>query len=257
MSHYWIHGLSGKMGQNISKLLSSKSHNSSRLVGGSSLKEPLIHPHSLDEVELVFDFSGALGNKVLLDFLSKYELKKKKVLIGSTGLSQEDIKQWQHLAAEHGHTVLLAANTSLGILVLKHMSQVLTRVLRPLGFDIELSETHHKDKKDAPSGTALMLAEAIKAEDKELRLQMERRTETRSPSEIGLHALRGGGVYGEHTIHFLGALETISLSHKALDRTLFAEGALVLARWLEKKQAGFYDLESLNLEELSLLSRDA
>jgi Dihydrodipicolinate reductase len=141
--------------------------------------------------------------------------------------------------------------TSLGVLVLKHRSLSLTRILRPHGFDIEICETHHKDKKEAPSGTALMLAKALQTTDQSLSLQGEKRQEKRKSNEIGIHALRGGGVFGEHEINFLGELETLSISHKALDRSLFAKGALVLARWLTNKEPGFYELDELKLEELS------
>jgi 4-hydroxy-tetrahydrodipicolinate reductase len=240
----WLSGFSGKMGQAI---LQENAPNF-RFVGGTDVKghhlfqEGKTTPSIPAEIDVIIDFSNAQANQALCAHLTKSG-SKSAVLVATTGLSKDQIASWRDLAKSR--PVLLAPNTSLGVLVTLQASKQLAKTLAPLGFDIEISEIHHREKLDAPSGTAKMLAEGVaEATGKTL---VTNRSGKRQAHEIGMTALRGGGVFGEHTVHFFGDQETISLTHIALSRGLFAKGSLVLAGWLVKQKAGFYGLTDVHL----------
>jgi 4-hydroxy-tetrahydrodipicolinate reductase len=141
---------------------------------------------------------------------------------------------------------------SVGIALLRRLARQAAQVLGP-GFDVEITETHHRRKKDAPSGTALMLFHAIEEArgEAESRAVCGRsgRDAQRTPGEIGIHALRGGTVVGEHEVAFLGDQERIRLSHSAESRSVFALGALRAAAYLIGKEPGLYDMDDM-LSEL-------
>jgi 4-hydroxy-tetrahydrodipicolinate reductase len=138
--------------------------------------------------------------------------------------------------------VLWAPNMSLGIAVLSEIAAVAARRLGP-GFDIEITELHHRAKVDAPSGTAVRLADAVRAV-RPLRSVTGREgiVGARESEEIGVFALRGGDVIGDHTVHLLGSGERLELTHRATNRELFAHGALRAARWLVGRRPGRYSL---------------
>jgi len=142
--------------------------------------------------------------------------------------------------------VLLASNTSIGVAALSECAGELARRLGP-EFDIEIVEMHHRRKKDAPSGTAITLAESIarvtgRTYPKDFRFGRSGETGERTEQEIGIHALRGGGVVGEHTIVFASEDEVVTVSHRAASRDLFARGALRAARFLASAKAGCYSM---------------
>lgn len=260
----WIHGYSGRMGQEIAQQMAATKKDWT-LLGGTSAEglhltqqkytEPNWDrfPEHLKDVDLLIDFSSASANAVLLDYLRRDGKSRKAVLVGSTGMSEEQKLQWKALSQELGIRVLVAANTSLGVLLTMHVSVILGKILSPLGFDAEILETHHRNKVDAPSGTALFLGEHLaRAVDKKLVSQREGK---RTSDEIGVSALRGGSVFGEHEIRFLGDEEELVISHRALSRGLFARGALLLAQWLTNKEPGFYRLEDVSIEEMSEFNR--
>lgn len=260
----WIHGYSGRMGQEIGQLMAATCKDWT-LLGGTSAEglhlaqknfvEPNWDnfPQYLKETDLLIDFSSASANAVLLDYLRRNGKSQKAILIGSTGMSEEQKLQWKTLSQELGLRVLIAANTSLGVLLSMHVSVILGKILSPLGFDAEILETHHRNKIDAPSGTALFLGEHLaKAVDKKL---VAHREGKRQPDEIGVTALRGGSVFGEHEIRFLGDEEELVISHRALSRGLFAKGALLLAQWLVNKEPGSYQLEDVSIEEMSFFNQ--
>jgi 4-hydroxy-tetrahydrodipicolinate reductase len=197
--------------------------------------ELLVAAFTQKSVDLIIDFSGIDGNQTLVEALETLSTKNQRlaVLVGTTGLSPEDLARWKKLPQR----VLIAPNTSLGILKLAKAAQVSAPALYHAGFDIEITETHHNRKKDAPSGTALFLAEAIREVLPELELTTHR-DGVRSRRQLGLHAIRGGGVVGEHDIRFISDTEEVKLSHRAFSRSLFAEGALHLGLWLTTKPAG-------------------
>ena len=211
-------------------------------VGGSSLEIPLkINDSSFQSTELLIDFSSAKANESLFKDLKESHFIPKNILICTTGVSKENITSWIRLADEHKINLMFAANTSLGIaLMLKSSLSIAPQFLKR-GFDVEIEETHHKMKIDSPSGTASYLAENL-AEENQLKI-INSRNAPREKRELGIHSIRGGGVYGEHKVRFLGDHEELVITHKAYSRNLFAAGTFVLADWLSEQESGFYELK--------------
>jgi len=172
-------------------------------------------------------------------------LEGRALVVGTTGLDA-DLEAALDGLAEHT-AVLVAANFSLGVNLLLDLARRAAAVLPGQQFDVEVVEAHHRAKADAPSGTALALARAV-AEGRGEQLEGLRRdgrsgrTGARPVNEIGLHAIRGGGVVGEHRVLFLGTRERIELVHGALDRDVFAEGALAAARWVAGRAPGRFGM---------------
>ena len=164
------------------------------------------------------------------------------IVVGTTGL--EERHHWLCDSAAESIAVLQTGNTSLGVTLLAHLVREAASRLGE-DWDIEIAETHHRMKVDAPSGTALLLGQAA-AEGRgvELAAHSERGrdgiTGARQPGAIGFAALRGGSVAGDHTVHFLGADERLALTHLAENRSIFAKGAIRAAQWLIGKPAGRY-----------------
>ena len=149
------------------------------------------------------------------------------LLSGTTGFTPAERRQLETLG--NAAPVLWAANFSLGMAVFVRALQAVSGVLRP-DFDIEITETHHNQKEDAPSGSAKLLLEAIDQSTKD---------------EIGVHSLRGGAVAGTHTVHFLGPDEELEITHRAASRQIFVNGALHMARLLPGRPCGVYDLQKI------------
>jgi 4-hydroxy-tetrahydrodipicolinate reductase len=194
--------------------------------------------------------SALLGAQVVIDFslpqaleqLARLAARQGVALVsGTTGL--RDLSVLDTAAARV--PVLWAANMSLGVQVLAELAAEAARRLGP-GFDIEISETHHRNKVDAPSGTGLRLAEAVR-EARQLRTVTGRQgiVGARSSDEIGVLAFRGGDVIGDHTVHLLGPGERLELTHRATNRDLFAQGALRAARWIVTQPPGRYTLRDV------------
>lgn len=194
--------------------------------------------------------SALLGAQVVIDFslpqaleqLTRLAARQGVALVsGTTGLRDLSILD----AAAARVPVLWAANMSLGIQVLAELAAEAARRLGPT-FDVEISETHHRNKVDAPSGTGLRLADAVR-EARELRTVTGRQgiVGARASDEIGVFAFRGGDVIGDHTVHLLGPGERLELTHRATSRDLFAQGALRAARWIVAQPAGRYTLRDL------------
>jgi 4-hydroxy-tetrahydrodipicolinate reductase len=194
--------------------------------------------------------SALLGAQVVIDFslpqaleqLARLAARQGVALVsGTTGL--RDLTLLDTAAARV--PVLWAANMSLGVQVLAELAAEAARRLGA-GFDIEISEMHHRNKVDAPSGTALRLAEAVR-EARDLRTVTGRQgiVGARGSDEIGVLAFRGGDVIGDHTVPLLGPGERLELTHRATSRDLFAQGALRAARWLVTQRPGRYSLKDL------------
>jgi 4-hydroxy-tetrahydrodipicolinate reductase len=169
------------------------------------------------------------------------------LVVGTTGLGEEE--EALLVAIQSRVPVLKAANFSIGVNVLLAATEIVTRALGP-EYDVEVVETHHRRKEDAPSGTALALGEAVAAgRGAELgvlrRDGRSGRVGARSPGEIGFHALRGGDVVGDHHLHFIGEMERLELVHRASDRALFAAGALRAAKWLAGREPGRYTMRDV------------
>lgn len=165
------------------------------------------------------------------------------LLSGTTGYTAEQLQQLQALGAVV--PVLWSANFSLGVAVLYRALRTVSDVLKP-DFDIEITETHHNQKADAPSGTAKLLVEAVDPNhDLTPVYGREGNTGKRTKREIGVHALRGGTVAGLHTVHFFGPDEELEFTHRATSRQIFVNGALHMAHLLPGKANGVYDLQKI------------
>ena len=168
-------------------------------------------------------------------------------MIGTTGLSEQARAEVGGRASEI--PIVLAPNMSVGVNVLFRLVSQAARALGP-GYEVEILEMHHRAKKDAPSGTALRLAEVAAGAlgtdlDSAAVYARQGDTGARRPGSIGIQALRGGDVVGEHTVHFLADGERIELTHRATSRDNFARGAVRAARWVAGKPAGLYDMQDV------------
>ena len=201
-----------------------------------------------------FDALPACSGAVIVDFsrpealpsLLAYAVKNHlPVVLATTGYTPEQEQEVDQAARQI--PVFRSANMSVGVALLRHLCQEAAKVLGET-FDVEIVEAHHNRKVDAPSGTALLLFDAIKnAYDEPRYAQLGRggRNCKRQHNEIGIHALRGGTVTGEHEVCFFGPAERIRLSHSAEDRSVFASGALKAAAYLQGKAPGRYTMEDL------------
>ena len=212
-----------------------------------------------DEIEAAFgrddlDQLGKLGKAadVVMDFSRPAALPEitayvrrtgTPLLSGTTGYTEAERERLFALGS--AVPVLWSANYSLGVAVLARALQVIAPVLGP-DFDIEITETHHNQKADAPSGTAKLLLEAM---DPRHRLRpvygREGNVGKREKNEVGIHALRGGTVAGTHTVHFFGPDEELELTHRAASRRIFVNGALHMAHLLPGRPNGVYDLQKI------------
>ncbi len=190
--------------------------------------------------DVVIDFS----NKAMLPLLCEYVKRTGTPLVcGTTGFTDEDMQQLQQLG-EHA-PVLYSANYSVGVAVLRKLAAVAAQALGN-DFNIEIIETHHNQKADAPSGTAKLLLNAVDPKHTfDVVHGREGITGKRSPREIGVHAVRGGTVAGKHTVAFFGADEEIELTHLASSRRIFAAGALKAAANLINRPSGFYSIDDI------------
>lgn len=201
---------------------------------------------SIDEVteqaDSVIDFSSAQSLPSTLAFCKRRNLP---VLLAATGYTDDD----QKTIAEYAKAVAIfkTGNLSLGVNLLQLLVKKAAAALGE-SFDTEIIERHHNRKKDAPSGTALMLAESVKEGRKAQSTFVYGRhglVGERDRAEIGIHAVRGGTIVGEHEVMFAGEDEIITLSHSARSRNVFANGALRAIAWLKDKPAGLYDMFDL------------
>lgn len=246
-----IIGASGRVGRLITEVLSEYpgielvaavvSENS--VVRGTVCRGGVLFEAEMDRAvssaDVVVDFSTP---EVSVEACRSAARHGKPILVGTTGHTNDQQRSLKDCATKI--PLLVAPNTSLGIFALRYLS---LRAARLLGeeFDIEIAETHHRLKKDAPSGTAVMLADALCAETR----SVQSRDRASAPSlrrddEIGIASFRGGDVPGEHVVSFHGRGETLELVHRVRDRKIFARGALRLALLLPGRAPGFLALES-------------
>ena len=246
----------GQMGKEIEQLLGGNdfSELSFNYQGTVISSTPTPSAQSLVEsAEVVIDFSHFKATEKLfslLDSLSSTRLSE--VLIGTTGLSDACLEKAKLMTEKHGLKTLIAPNTSLGVMVLYQTIRSWMKLLGDKNFDVELIEQHHHKKHDAPSGTAKLLLSCVTEHPQHQ--QGSGTHPSHSPREkgfVGTHAMRGGGVYGSHSLHFMGQDETLSLSHSAISRTLFAKGALTMAHRLRSMKPGFYRYHDLPPDFLS------
>ena len=195
------------------------------------------------EADVVIDFSSPKALDSLLSYCTE---KKVAAIFCTTGYSEEQLAQIKAAAA---HTaVMKSANMSLGINMLLKLVQEAAKHLAPAGFDMEIVEKHHNLKVDAPSGTALALADSInEALDQKYDYTYDRSKERkrREKYEIGISAVRGGNIVGEHEVIFAGLDEVIEFKHTAYSKGVFAKGAVQAAKYMAGKPAGFYDMKDV------------
>lgn len=240
-------GANGKMGKVIRDIIAKR--DDCRIAAGIDLNtESDSFPiySSFDEIkedaDVIIDFSNPALLNDLLDFAVK---KSMPVVIATTGYDESQKKQIEE--ASRKTSVFFTYNMSLGINLLANLAKKAVQVLGD-GFDIEIIEKHHNQKIDAPSGTALMLADAICEElNKPMKYEYDRHSkrEKRTKNEIGMHAVRGGTIVGEHEIMFAGRDEIITLSHSARSKEVFAVGAVNAALFLKDKPAGMYSMKEM------------
>lgn len=189
--------------------------------------------------DVAIDFSRPAATMAVLDLCLR---ERKPLVIGTTGLGEGEMARMKE--ASKVIPVFYSRNMSLGVNLQLALAAAATRVLGD-GFDPEIVETHHNLKVDAPSGTALMLAEAIegaRAGESELIFGRHETNRRREKAEIGIHSLRGGTVAGEHSVYFLGADEEIIITHRAGSKRVFADGAVKAAAFLLMQAPGFYTM---------------
>lgn len=193
--------------------------------------------------DVVIDFSSVEAADELLDFI---EQKKIPAVICTTGLSDTQIDRINELSSVS--PILRSANMSLGINILSKVLAEVAPKLKKAGFDIEIVEAHHRRKLDAPSGTALLLADSINSSmDEKLEYTYDRsdRHEPRRENEIGISSVRGGTIVGDHDVIFAGEDEVISFNHRAYSRKIFANGAIAAAKFLLGESNGLYDMSDV------------
>lgn len=241
-----MHGCNGRMGQVVSGLV--KEDTGIEFVAGidSYTEKKNDYPVFAKisdcnvEADVIIDFSNAAAVDDLLDYCVE---KQVPVVLCSTGLSEEQLQNVEE--ASKKVAVLKSANMSLGINLLLKLLQNATRVLAPAGYDIELVERHHNQKLDAPSGTAIALADSInESMDNAYEYVYDRSQvrKKRDAKEIGISAVRGGTIVGEHEVIYAGTDEVIEFKHTAYSRTVFGKGAVEAAKFLAGKEAGRYDM---------------
>lgn len=194
---------------------------------------------ALERADVAIDFSSPAVLPALGDYVRR---TKTPLVCGTTGYEQEQLSLLRELG--QSAPVLYSANYSLGVAVMANALRQMAAVLK--GFDIEVIETHHNRKADAPSGTAKLLVDAVDPEHLLTPVYgREGLCGARTQNEIGIHAVRGGTVAGEHTVSFFGEDEVLEITHKAASRVIFAAGALKAAQRVAKLPAGFYTLNEV------------
>ncbi len=252
-------GATGRMGRRIAEVADADvelvggiasralSREDAGAIGYPRVLAPGDSPALVDAADAVLDVSSPAGLAALLDLCGD-ALRGKALVSGTTGLGEREERALERLAFEA--PVVRAANFAVGVTLLRGLARALARTLEPADWDVEVVETHHRGKEDAPSGTALALGAAV-AEGRGADLAALRvdgrsgRVGTRPDGQIGLHALRGGTVAGEHRVLFLGPHERIELVHRVEDRALFARGALRACVWAPGRPPGLYDMEDV------------
>lgn len=240
-----LNGCLGRMGRAVTELAPAREAQvvaGVDVVSGDAAYPVATAWADLPGADCVIDFSNPGALAAELSYVTAHGLP---LVLCTTGLSADQ------LAAVHEAAktvpVFMSSNMSLGVAVLSALTKKAAAILGDT-FDIEIVEMHHNQKLDAPSGTALMLADAAKAGlsyEPEYTFDRHSRRQKRDKKEIGIAALRGGTVVGEHSVYFAGEQEVVTLSHSAGSRSVFAAGALTAARFLQGKPAGMYSMEDI------------
>jgi 4-hydroxy-tetrahydrodipicolinate reductase len=234
-----LFGANGRMGRTLAELAADCS---AEVIGAIDEGDSL--PAEVwEQADVVIDFSF---HTVTASLLEQAKQHKVPVVIGTTGHTPEELTAIQSIAEELPLT--LAGNYSIGVNLLLHLTREAARIL-PASYAPEITEIHHRHKKDAPSGTAKNLAEMVEGErdlpDDARIYGRSGDTGERPQNQLAVHALRGGEVVGEHTVFFFGDSDRIELTHRASDRGIFARGAYQAAHWLTKQSSGLYSMQDV------------
>ncbi|MDO5782669.1 MAG: 4-hydroxy-tetrahydrodipicolinate reductase [Eubacteriales bacterium] len=244
-----MHGCNGHMGQVISGIVEKDPD--AEIVAGIDIADQGKNSYPVftdidacqTEADAIIDFSSAKATDKLLEYSAARQIP---VVLCSTGLSEEQLAKVEETSRKVA--VLKSANMSLGINTLLKLVQDAARVLAAAGFDMEIVEKHHRLKVDAPSGTALALADSLnEAMDNKYHYVYDRsqKREKRDDKEIGISAVRGGTIVGEHEVIFAGQDEVIEFKHTAYSKAIFGKGAVEAAKFIAGKPAGRYDMSDV------------
>ena len=240
MTKVIITGAKGRMGQALLQCAARMPE--IQVAAGIDLDDDLTTV--IGKADVVIDFSFHQATPEFAELCAKH---RKAMVIGTTGHSDSDKKKI--LACASQIPIVIASNYSTGVNTLFWLTRKAAEILGP-GFDLEVIEMHHRTKKDAPSGTAVTLAEILAEVRKQqlakvLRHGRQGITGERTDTEIGMHSLRGGDVVGDHTVVFATNGERLELTHKAASRDTFANGALRAALWVVNQKPGVYDMQGV------------
>ena len=239
-----ISGCLGRMGKEL--VVQTKNNSRISFVGGFDLKDKKTSLNNIfNKADVVIDFSSPSAIKNNLEMAIN---KNTGLVIGTTGLKNQEVKMLKN--ASKKIPILISSNMSLGVNLLFNLVQQAASTLKDKDYDIEIAETHHKHKLDAPSGTALSLGEYA-AKGRKANFQkakvLDRTSKNlkRKKGKIGFSVTRGGEIAGEHTVSFIGSNDRVDLIHKASNRSIFVNGAIEAAIFISKKKKGFFSMSDL------------
>lgn len=244
MTKLMIHGYLGAMGQIVGLLADQM-----EIVPFDVLSQEETVYRSFDQVpdfDVIIDFSHYSIVDSLIDFAQK---RNKPLVICTTNLSDETKRKIEE--ASKSIPIFQSGNMSLGINVMLTLVKQASAVLKD--FDVEIIEKHHNQKIDAPSGTAKMIVSAVEGVSEKEKVYGRQGDTGKRKNEIGIHAIRGGSIVGEHSILFAGQDEVLEIKHQAASKKIFAKGAIEAAKFLLQQEAGFYNMEELVKEQLNVL----
>lgn len=244
-----MHGCNGAMGQVISEIIEESE--SAVMAAGVDFKDDGHNPYPVFknledcnvDVDVIIDFSSSKATDRLLSYVAEKQIP---LVLCTTGLSEEQLKKVEETSKKTA--ILRSANMSLGVNVLLKLVNTAAKVLADADFDIDIVEKHHKLKVDAPSGTALALADAVNEalhNEYEYVYDRSQRRIRRPKKEIGISAVRGGTIVGQHDVIFAGQDEVIEFHHTAYSKAIFGKGAVSAAIYLAGKPAGMYDMSDV------------
>lgn len=239
MANVLIIGLSGRMGGLLKETAEENGHT---VVGGIT---DTTNDLSSTRPDIIIDFSTP---EALMSVLPEISERKIPLIVGTTGCSEEELNQLRKVSEDS--PVMYSTNYSIGVNVLFNLVKLASAQLKNKS-EVEIVEKHHRYKKDSPSGTAVTLGEIVAEENEKTlpELQMNGRSgnENTRKDEIAFHALRGGNIVGDHSVQFILDNEIIDIRHEALNRKIFADGAISAIPFLLEKKSGFYHIsDSLN-----------
>lgn len=242
-----LSGCSGKMGRAVTEMAQAQ-ENLSIIAGVDNFPAAHAYPvfSDFEQLNITGDVIIDFSRPALLSSLIQYAIKTKTpAVLATTGYSDQQLNDIKRASAHI--PLFISGNMSLGVNLMLSLLKSATKILKDT-FDIEIIEKHHNQKIDAPSGTALMIANAInetRNDDMKYTYDRHSQRKKREPNEIGIHAVRGGTIVGVHEVLFAGNDETVTISHSAASKTVFAEGSINAAIFVKSQKPGLYDMGSI------------